>query len=82
MSSKYELYHSANSPVPEQTWTWNMYGAGVEKIGRKGRPEQFSVPEPTDDQMLVRVDCVGICFSDVKLITQGGSHLKKCARLP
>lgn len=76
MSSKYELYRSASTPAPEQTWAWNMYGAGLENIGKNGRPEQFPVPEPAANQLLVRVDSVGMCFSDVKLITQGGSHPK------
>ena len=76
MTSKYELYRAANTPVPEQTWAWNMYGAGIENIGRNGRPEKFPIPEPAADQMLVRVDSVGMCFSDVKLITQGRNHPK------
>lgn len=76
MSSKYELYRSATTPVPEATMAWNMYGAGIENIGQNGRPEQFPVPQPARDQLLVRVDSVGMCFSDVKLITQGGSHPK------
>lgn len=76
MSSKYELYRSANTPVPKETLAWNMYGAGIENIGYNGRPEQLPVPKPAADQLLVRVDSVGMCFSDVKLITQGGSHPK------
>jgi threonine dehydrogenase-like Zn-dependent dehydrogenase len=76
MTSKYEQYRAAAGPVPDETWAWNMYGAGVESIGRNGRPEQLPVPEPNDDQLLVRVDSVGMCFSDVKLIKQGGSHPK------
>ena len=76
MLSKYELYRSANTPLPEQTWAWNMYGAGIENIGRNGRPETFPIPEPAADQLLVRVDSVGMCFSDVKLITQGRNHPK------
>lgn len=76
MTTKYELYRSAETPVPDQTWTWNMYGAGIENFGRDGKPEQFPVPDPEADQMLIRVDSVGMCFSDVKLITQGGSHPK------
>ncbi|RMF01889.1 MAG: alcohol dehydrogenase, partial [Chloroflexi bacterium] len=76
MSSKTETYQSINAPIPDQTWAWNMYGAGVENIGRNGHPEQFPVPEPGPDQLLVRVDAVGMCFSDVKLIKQGGSHPK------
>lgn len=76
MTTNYELYRSANTPVPEMTWAWNMYGAGIENIGQNGRPEQFPVPRPAANQLLVRIDSVGMCFSDVKLITQGGKHPK------
>lgn len=76
MSKKYELYRTGQEPLPEQTWAWNMYGAGIENIGRDGRPEAFPIPEPADNQLLVRVDSVGMCFSDVKLIRQGGAHPK------
>lgn len=76
MSDKFDRYQSADAPVPEETWAWNMYGAGVENIGRDGKPERVTVPEPEPNQMLVRVDAVGMCYSDVKLIKQGGSHPK------
>ena len=76
MTSKYELYRSASYPLPEQTWAWNMYGSGLESIGKDGEAEQFNIPEPGDNQLLVRVDSVGMCFSDVKLIKQGGNHPK------
>ncbi len=76
MTNKYELYRTGQEPLPAQTWAWNMYGAGIENIGRDGRPEQFPIPEPADNQLLVRVDSVGMCFSDVKLIRQGGAHPK------
>ncbi len=75
-NKRYEQYKRAVESVPEQTWAWNMYGSGLENIGRDGRPEQFEVPEPGADQLLVRIDSVGMCFSDVKLIRQGGSHPK------
>lgn len=76
MSSRFDLYRSPEAPVPENTWAWNMYGAGTKNIGRDGKPERFPVPEPQADQLLVRVDAVGMCFSDVKLIKQGGKHPK------
>ena len=75
MSDKVEQYRKA-APVPRETWTWNMYGAGIERIGKEGKPERFPVPEPGRDQLLVRVDAVGMCFSDTKLIKQGGKHPK------
>lgn len=74
--NKYEQYRQADAPVPAKTWAWNMYGPGVENIGRDGAPEQFDVPTPGPDQLLVRIDSVGMCFSDVKLIRQGGNHPK------
>lgn len=74
--NKYETYRAPDAPVPEETWAWNMYGSGVENIGRDGKPERFPVPEPQADQLLVRVDAVGMCFSDVKLIKQGSQHPK------
>ena len=76
MTEKFELYQSPEAPIPDETWAWNMYGAGVENIGREGKPELLPSPAPGVNQLLVRVDAVGMCFSDVKLIKQGGSHAK------
>lgn len=75
MTSKYDTYQE-KIDSPKSTWAWNIYGAGIEKFGRAGQPEQFPVPEPDDDQILVRIDCVGMCFSDVKIIKQGRNHPK------
>ncbi len=76
MSTKYDKYRSSEAPVPNQTWAWNMYGVGVENIGRDGKPEQAPIVDPASNQLLVRIDAVGMCFSDVKLIKQGGQHPK------
>jgi threonine dehydrogenase-like Zn-dependent dehydrogenase len=76
MTSQFDRYRAPDAPVAAETVAWNMYGPGVESIGRDGRPERLPVPEPGDDQLLVRVDAVGMCFSDVKLIQQGGKHPK------
>jgi len=76
MSDTLSRYRSSDAPVPEACWAWNMYGAGVENIGRDGKPERVDVPDPAADELLVRVDAVGMCYSDVKLIKQGGSYPK------
>lgn len=76
MSQKYNLYRTARHPLPKRAWGWNLYGAGMENLGRDGRPEQLPIPEPGDDQLLVRIDSVGMCFSDIKIMKQGGSHPK------
>ena len=74
--TNYEMYIAGIEPLPNVVHAWNMYGKGVENIGRNGKPEHFPLPEPNEDQILVRVDSVGMCFSDVKLIRQGGNHPK------
>jgi hypothetical protein len=66
--------------VPRSTTAWNVYGKGVESVGRGGLPEEVPVGTPGPDQLLVRVDAVGLCFSDVKLIRQGGDHPKLYGR--
>jgi threonine dehydrogenase-like Zn-dependent dehydrogenase len=80
MGEKYQAYRSLNYNLPEKTWTWNLYGAGLENLGRAGEPEPFPIPEPNDDQLLVRIDTVSVCFSDVKILKQGGSHPKLYSR--
>ena len=76
MGEKYQAYRSLNYNLPEESWAWNLYGAGLENMGRDGAAEPFSVLEPNDDQLLVRIDSIGVCFSDVKILKQGGSHPK------
>lgn len=76
MGEKYNKYHAANHQLPQKSFAWNLYGAGMENMGKEGKPEPFSIPEPNDDQILVRIDTVSICFSDVKILKQGGSHPK------
>jgi threonine dehydrogenase-like Zn-dependent dehydrogenase len=76
MTSQYKRYHKVALDVPEKTLAWNMYGAGEENIGKDGKPEQLPVPKPGPNQLLVRVDSVGLCFSDVKLIRMGKDHPK------
>ena len=76
MPTKFENYRNSKNPIPANTWAWNLYGTGIENIGRDGSPELFTVPQPNDNQLLMRVDAVGMCFSDVKLIKQGSAHPK------
>jgi threonine dehydrogenase-like Zn-dependent dehydrogenase len=59
---------------------WPLYGAGLENLGRAGRPVRWPTPRPAADQILVRSDAVGLCYSDVKIIRQGGSHPRLYSR--
>ena len=62
--------------IPETSRAWNLYGAGLENL----RLESAPVPEPADDQLLVRIDAVGICASDWKMISQGERHARMQGR--
>jgi threonine dehydrogenase-like Zn-dependent dehydrogenase len=77
---RYTAYGALREAPPAETLAWNVYGKGIEQVGRAGRPELIPVPHPTADQLLVRVDAVGLCFSDVKLIRLGGEHPKLYGR--
>ena len=76
MGEKYQAYRSLNYKLPEATLAWNLYGAGFENMGQNGQPEAFPIPEPAADQLLVRIDCISICFSDLKVLKQGRNHPK------
>ena len=62
--------------TPETSRTWNLYGAGLENLTLEAMP----VPEPADDQLLARIDAVGICASDWKMISQGENHARMRGR--
>ena len=80
VNEAYASYRVAPPKAPSRTLAWNVYGKGVESVGRDGRPEWVDVAVPSKDQILVRVDAVGLCFSDVKLIRLGGEHPKLYGR--
>jgi len=80
MTDLFESYRDLSYLLPRENLTWNMYAAGTENIGNNGKPESFPTPEPGEDQMLVRVDAVGLCFSDVKLLKLGNKHAKLYGR--
>jgi L-sorbose 1-phosphate reductase len=66
---------ATNQPdLPETMLAWPLYGAGLENLGIDGRPVAWPVPRPAPDQILVRSNAVGLCYSDVKLIRLGSGH--------
>lgn len=73
-SEKFARYRQAQGPLPATHWLWPLYGAGLENLGREGRPIQVPMPVCGPDELLVRHDAVGLCFSDTKVIQVGGAH--------
>lgn len=60
--------------IPATMAAWPLFGAGLQNLGKDGKPCLVPVPEVGDDQLLVRIDAIGLCFSDIKLIRAGVEH--------
>ncbi len=73
MGERLEKYRNLQCKLPDKNLAWRMKEAGVENFGTDGWDE-LDLPKPKSDEILVRVDAIGICFSDVKLVTQGANH--------
>jgi threonine dehydrogenase-like Zn-dependent dehydrogenase len=74
MPDKLNDYRSALAPLPATYQLWPLYGAGFENMGRDGRPIDVPMPAYGPDELLVRHDACGLCFSDIKVIAQGQKH--------
>ena len=66
--------------MPERYWLWPLYGAGLENLGADEKPIQVETPTCGPDQLLVRHDAVGLCFSDTKVIKAGETHPRLLGR--
>ena len=60
--------------LPEKILAWRMFGAGFEKFGENDKPSVLPMPSIADDELLVKINAIGLCFSDVKLIRAGEQH--------
>ena len=74
MSDVLSRYKNLEYKLPETNKAWRMYEAGVDNFGKAGKFDELPMVKPKHDEALVRVDAIGVCFSDVKLVTQGSSH--------
>ena len=74
MTDKLEQYKRVEYNLPEQYQLWPLYGAGLENMGKDGQPISVSLPAYGPDELLIRHDACGLCFSDIKVITQGQNH--------
>jgi threonine dehydrogenase-like Zn-dependent dehydrogenase len=71
---KLETYKHPGEPTQETYEAWQVFGAGIENVGRDGKPTTQPLREPKDDEVLVRIDVLGLCLSDMKIIKLGGDH--------
>jgi threonine dehydrogenase-like Zn-dependent dehydrogenase len=60
--------------IPEKMLAWPLFGSGMNKLGRNDEPCLVNIPGIGEDELLVKIEAVGLCFSDVKLIRAGEGH--------
>jgi threonine dehydrogenase-like Zn-dependent dehydrogenase len=70
-TDKLNEYRGAKASLPKAYQLWPLYGAGLENMGKDGAPINVHVPAYGPDELLIRHDACGLCFSDIKVITQG-----------
>jgi len=78
MTDKLDDYRRAITPLPDKYKLWPLYGAGLENLGKAGQPLEVPAPSYGPDELLIRHDACGLCFSDTKVIAQ----VRTIARLP
>ncbi len=78
--SKLERYRNAVDALPKTHLAWPLYGGGLENLGRNGDLVRRPLPAFGPDELLVRHDAVGLCYTDVKEIMQGPEHPRLTGR--
>jgi len=77
---KYKNFTVANGTIPEKHFAWPLYGEGVDELGKGGLPVERPVPAFSSDELLMRIDAVSLCYTDVKEIKQGPNHPRLTGR--
>ncbi len=60
--------------LPQTMLAWPFYGDGLDSLGVNGEPVAVCVPHCGAGEILARVDALGLCASDVKMVRQGGRY--------
>ena len=74
MSDRFIEFKQADEPIPAEQHLWRLYGSGIENLGDDDGPGDATVPTFGPDELLVRHDATGLCFSDIKIISLGEEH--------
>ncbi len=74
MSDKLAEYKRADESLAGTNHLWPLYGAGFDNLGRDAQPIEVPMPEYGPDELLVRHDACGLCFSDIKVLSLGEEH--------
>ena len=70
MTQSLEEYRDARQTPPPSIKRWHLTGAGLDAL----EEVTIDLPQYGPDELLVRHDACGICFSDIKIINLGPEH--------
>lgn len=74
MTDKLTEYKRGDQLIAAANELWPLYGAGLENLGVDRQPIEVPLPAFGPDELLVRHDACGLCFSDTKVINLGQDH--------
>lgn len=74
MKTNFSAYRQGKMPKDQDNKLWPLYGAGLENLGVNDQPITVPMPEYGPDELLIRHDACGLCFSDIKVIRLGEEH--------
>jgi threonine dehydrogenase-like Zn-dependent dehydrogenase len=77
---QFQKYYEGRDEIGNEQMTWPLYGAGLENLGIAGQPVKKEIPQYTDDELLMRIDAVSLCYTDVKEIDAGETHPRLTGR--
>ncbi len=80
MSQRWQQYRQAQEPLPGSQLAWPFSGAGLASLGVDGGPVAQPLPVCGPDDLLVRVDALGLCASDAKMVRLGRDYPLFAAR--
>jgi threonine dehydrogenase-like Zn-dependent dehydrogenase len=63
-------------PLPRRMRAWQIKGTGFDSFGAGDAPDEIPFPDYGEDDVVARVDAVGVCFSDAKLVRAGAGHAR------
>lgn len=73
-------YEQATMPLPEEYLAWPLFGAGLDKLGKNGKPVTRPMPTFSEDELLARINAVSLCYTDLKQIRMGNEHPRLLGR--
>jgi threonine dehydrogenase-like Zn-dependent dehydrogenase len=71
-----DQFRAGTGPVPASYSRWHLRGAGLDSLTE----EVVELPKIAPDQLVVRHDACGICFSDIKVLNLGPNHPRLIGR--